>query len=109
MLSTLLAVNGGRPPKITVVVHRVDTTAHATVPPGYRWAIMLGDGPPSDMDNCVNAGWCPTEQEACIEGEMVGSAVSRALSWVGVPSRYGLTKLDHDPIPPDGDRLNMGA
>lgn len=96
-------------PRITVLVHPIDTGAHPTVPPGWRWAVMVGDGPMSEVGRCVNAGWCPNGGEAALEGEMVGAACTKALRMLGMPAGYARVDLDHDPIPAGGDAIHIGA
>lgn len=96
-------------PAVTVVVHPIDTEAHPTVPPGWRWAVMLGAAPLEDMDACANAGWCPTEREAWLEGEMVAVAVAKALRAYGVPADYRTLALERDPIPAGADRVSVGG
>jgi hypothetical protein len=92
-------------PDITLVVHPIDTDAHTTVSPGWRWAVMVGRSRPDDLDGCANAGWCPTESEACLEGETTAVTVVKALRMLGIPATYSLLKLGHDPIPAGADRL----
>ncbi len=75
------------------------------MPPGWRWAVQVGGTPPTDLDYCANAGWCPTETEAWLEGEMVAAAAVKALRMFGIPAAYRRLPLDHDPIPAGGDRL----
>jgi len=96
-------------PAVTVVVHPIDTEAHPSVPPGWRWAVLVGTGPPGDLARCMNAGWCPTEREAWLEGEMVGSTVVKALRVYGIPAGYGCLPLPDDPIPPGADRVGSPA
>lgn len=96
-------------PKITVVVHPINTLAHPSIPPGYRWAVMVGEGALDDMDRCPNAGWCPTENEAWVEGEMVGVTAVKAMRYLGIPAEYAKLALAHDPIPPGGDRIHVGV
>lgn len=92
---------------LTVIIHPIDTAAHPTVPPGYRWALMLGGGNPADLDRCANAHWAPTREGAEMEGDRNGASATRALQMVGFPARYaGVQHLDHDPIPAGTDRLN---
>lgn len=94
---------------VYTVVHPVSTTAHPTVPPGFRWAVMLGPCPPQDMTRCVNAGWCPTRDEAAAEGDQNGATATRALRIAGLNARYGegvqVMQLDYDPIQPGNDPL----
>lgn len=93
-------------PAVTVVVHPIDTEAHPSVPPGWRWAVMAGAGTsPANVALCANAGWEPTEGEARLTGETVGVAAAKALRLHGIPATYGVLALDHDPIPAGGDRL----
>lgn len=93
---------------LVTVVHPIDVEAHPTVPPGWRWAAMVGEGAFSDMDRCANAGWCPTEGEAVAEGDQNAATAVRALRLSGVPVEYrGVIHLDHDPIPPGGDRVSF--
>jgi hypothetical protein len=93
---------------LTVVVHPIDTAAHPTNPPGYRWALMLGDGPPEQLDRCANAHWAPTRAEAETEGDRNGASAARVLQMLGQSARYGgVQHLDHDPIPAGADRLNI--
>lgn len=96
-------------PVVTLVVHPIDTAVHPTVPPGWRWAVMLGDGSPSDMDRCANAGWCPSRGEASLEGEMVAVTATKALRAFGVPVSLRTLTLDSDPIPAGGDRIHVGS
>lgn len=93
-------------PGVTLVVHPIDTDAHPTVPAGWRWAVMAGTTtPPADTRLCCNAGWCPTESEASVEGEMVAAAAVKALRMFGVPAAYNMLRLDRDPIPAGHDTL----
>jgi len=96
-------------PKITVLVHPIDTSAHPSIPPGFRWAVYIGDGSWSDMQRCVNAGWCPTQGEAAMEGEAVGMTAVKAGRAYGLPLSYAVTTLDHDPIPAGADRIHVGG
>jgi hypothetical protein len=91
---------------VSVFVHQIDGDAHPSVPPGYRWAVHLG-GNPHDLRSCLNAGWCPSEQVAGLEGEAVGVAVVKALRMCGVECRYAaLRRLDVDPTPVEGSGLD---
>jgi hypothetical protein len=91
-------------PELTVVIHPVDTTVHPSYPEGYRWAVMVGGVPPTDLDHCANAGHCPTEVEAAFYGEQCGAAAVKALRMLGVPARYGVLTLAYDPIPAEADQ-----
>lgn len=94
-------------PEITVVVHRVDTDIHTSVPPGWRWAVMVGGRPPADLDYCANAGWAPTEQAAQLEGNVAAATAVRACRIFGVPAAYRTLSLDHDPVVAGNDRLHF--
>jgi hypothetical protein len=85
---------------LEVIVHRVDTARHPTIPPGWRWCAHLGGPPYDDRDRMLNAGWCPNRSEACVEGEAVAVAAAKALRLFGHPIRYaGVVDLADDPIP----------
>ena len=96
-------------PQVTVYVHPIDVRAHPSVPPGWRWAVHLGEGHPSGLDLCMNAGWCPTPGEAAMEGEMVGVAVAKALRTFGVEASYTVTTLEIDPIRSGADPAAIGG
>lgn len=68
---------------------------------------MLGAGPFSDTTRCANAGWCPDEREAMVEGEMVAVTVVKALRMIGVPVDYRVVQTPADPIPPGGDKTSL--
>ena len=90
------------------VVHPIDTAAHHSVPPGFRWAVMVGDVDPADTARCANAGWCPTVGEAQAEGDQNAATAVRAAQLLGLDVHYlGVTRLTGDPIPPGADRLNI--
>lgn len=95
-------------PQVTLVIHPIDTAAHPTVPPGWRWAVQLGGTRPSDTDGCVNAGWCPSQREASLEGEQVSVTVVKALRAYGIPAAFAVLQLDNDPIPAGADRVSVG-
>jgi hypothetical protein len=90
------------------VIHPIDTAAHPTVAPGFRWVVMLGDVDPADTAWCANAGWCPTVGEAQAEGDQNAATAARAMQLLGIDVRYaGIHRLASDPIPPGADRLNV--
>lgn len=103
------SVLGGFGVNVTVFVHPVDTDRNPSVPPGWRWAVHVGDDP-QNMRTCMNAGWCPGASEAAMEGEMVGVTVAKALRFAGVPTNYrAVRRLDSDPCPPAGlDTVSVG-
>lgn len=87
---------------IYVLVHPIDTAAHPTYPPGWRWAVMIGDGAFSDTSRCANAGWCPTQEEATAEGDQNAATAVAAIQILSAHYR-GVVPLDHDPIPAEAD------
>ena len=91
---------------VTVFVHPIDPEAHPTVPPGWRWAVHLGGDP---RRACLNAGWCPSRNEAALEGEMVGVTVAKALRHAGTPTEYCVRDLSDDPIPAGFDFITARA
>jgi hypothetical protein len=93
-------------PLVVVYVHEIDTAAHPTIVPGWRWAVMVGGRPPHDLDFCANSGWAPDRKTALIDGEQVGVAAARAARMFGVPCDYKVAVIGHDPIPPGEDRLH---
>lgn len=95
--------------EVTLFVHEVDTTAHPTVPPGWRWAVHAGGGRPADLSLCVNAGWCPTRNEALFEGERNAATAVKACRVFGVPVEYRQRDLAADPIPAGCDFINVGV
>lgn len=105
----VLLIDGGRAcgPPLICYVHPIDVELHRTVPPGYRWAVMVGPGSPSDVDRCANAGWAPDARTAEAEGDQNAATAARAAQLLGLPVRYaGVQHLDYDPIPPGADQLN---
>lgn len=96
-------------PEVTVVVHPIDRDAHPTYPAGWRWAVMVGGRPPTDLDFCVLAGHAVSETLASVEGEAVGAAATKALRIFGVPARYGYLRLGYDPIPASADERPLGV
>lgn len=89
------------PTVLFVVVHPISPEAHPDQGAGWRWSVMLGPCPPSQVECSVNAGWCPTRDEAIGEGEQNGATALAALAMVGLPMRPApnVILLDHDPIP----------
>jgi hypothetical protein len=94
-------------PTITVVVHPIDTAAHPSTPPGWRWAVQVGGSQPDDVEHCANAGWAPTLQEAQMQGEACGATACKAARMFGIPAEFVLATLDHDPIPAGRDQINF--
>lgn len=94
-------------PEITVVVHKVDSKAHPSIQPGWRWSVMVGGQPPGDLDYCANAGWAPSEHEARQIGEQAAATAVKAARMFGVPAAMRQLRLDHDPIRPGADRVSF--
>lgn len=93
---------------VTCIVHPIDAEAHSTIPAGWRWAVMIGEGAPSDVDRCANAGWAPTAAGATAQGDQNAATATRALQLAGMDGRYaGAIRLHHDPIPAGADRINF--
>lgn len=95
------------PPAVTVLIHPVDTGKHPTIPPGWRWAVMIGNRPPNDLDACANAGWEPDERSAAVAGEEVGAAACKALRMCGLPASYRVLTLPADPIDAGNDKITV--
>lgn len=98
---------------IFVLVHPVDREQHPTYPEGWRWAVMVGEGPFSDTRRCANAGFCPTRQEALEEGDRHAATAAAAAQLVAVQVLGAYTRpvveLDHDPIPAEADHEPLRA
>jgi len=95
-------------PKIVVFLHAVDVSAHPSVPPGWRWAVHFGGGSPADLSTCANAGWCPTVNEAELEGAQNAATAIKAARGFGIPvGALEIIRLDTDPIPPGKDRVSF--
>lgn len=94
-------------PHVTVYVHPINVQAHPTVPPGWRWAVVVGGRPPSDVEHTANAGWAPDQRSALLEGEQNAATAVRALRLLGVPATFSAQALDADPIPAGADRLHF--
>jgi hypothetical protein len=95
-------------PDVTVIVHAVDTEQHPGIPAGFRWAVMLGNANPRQLEYCANAGWSSSKGEAMFDGETVAAAAVNALRAFGVPAALRATRiLDHDPIPAGEDRVRV--
>lgn len=94
-------------PSVAVFAHPIDTDLHPEIPPGWRWAIHVGDTDPSDITSCVQAGHCATRQEAMVVGESHGAAVALALRMFLPNVRYMVTTLGHDPIKPKQNMIRF--
>lgn len=94
-------------PEITLVVHEVNTVAHPTLAPGWRWAVHAGGGRPDDLSRCAQAGWAPTEAAAWAEGEQVAAACTQACRTFGIPADLRRLRLLRDPIAAGADRIRI--
>ena len=66
---------------------------------GWRWAVHVGHGGPSDLTHCINAGWAPEENEAITTGDGHMATAVVALRNAGVAASYaGVMMLDTDPV-----------
>lgn len=92
-------------PEVMLVVHPIDTSRHPSIPPGWRWAVHVGGGPPSDVARVANAGWCPTQPAARAEGEQNAATATVTAQIFGVPATYRLLLLAEDPVPTGHDRV----
>lgn len=92
---------------ITVVIHPIDTHQHPTCPAGWRWAVMIGENHPRDLDWCLNAGFAPDPTTAAQLGEAVGVAVVKALRMLALPATYAVLTMHSDPIPPEADHTSL--
>lgn len=88
----MVVVNGYPPFPLNVFFHPIDTVKHPDNPPGWRWAVHVGDNP-ADMSTCLQAGWACDRNEAMFFGHQTAAAVQNALSVTGVDV------LPYDPIP----------
>lgn len=86
-------VNGFPDFPLNVFVHPIDTIKHPDQPPGWRWAIHVGENP-SDMSTCLQAGWAHDSGEALLFGHQTAAAVENALKVTGV----GVVPYDPQPL-----------
>jgi hypothetical protein len=111
---------------IGVCVHEVNTLAHPSVPPGFRWAVHVGDSW-SDLKTCLNAGWEPTHAVAAMAGEAAGVCAAKVAQLfflrmskadidvdvvariVGDGVQMRTFHLDHDPVRAGGDFVTVGG
>lgn len=89
---------------IHAVAHAVNTVAHPAVPPGWRWAVHLGDDF-GDLDSCLNAGWAPTSDSAQVAAEAAAVCAHKVAALYDPTAAFRSLILDHDPIPAGGDRI----
>lgn len=91
------------PAAVAVLVHPVNPQEHPTYQGAWRWAVMIGNRPPADLDHCVQAGVAATEPEASAAGEQIGAAVATALRRYALAATYEYRRLGWDPIPAEAD------
>lgn len=94
-------------PTITIFIHPVDVKIHPTYQPGYRWAVHLGSGQPSNLERCMQAGHCQTLQEARLIGDSHAAAIYRTLYSFGIDVTLKQEVLDVDPIPVEADSIPL--
>jgi hypothetical protein len=97
----LTAPDGDLVPEVTAVVHPYGD--------GWRWAVMVGGVPPSDLKHCAGAGFHKQEAEASQAAEEAASTATKALRMLGVPTRYGYLRLGYDPLPADAADQPIGV
>lgn len=90
---------------VVVWIHPINLVEHPTYRPGYRWAVHVGGGPPSDLQRCCNAGSAPTLQEAHLTGEAHGATACKAMRAYGIPARFVVQEIGWDPIPASADHV----
>jgi len=94
-------------PEVTVFVHPISCDVHPTYPPGFRWAVHIGGGPPDDLDRCAIAGHQYKVRMARMVGESHGAAACRALRLMGIAATYRVSVLGWDPIPAEADHRQL--
>lgn len=95
--------------QIRALAHPVNTLAHHTIPPGFRWAVYVGENW-ADMDSCLNAGWEPTLDGAAIAAEAAAVCAAKVALMHGTEVDGKSIRLDHDPIEQGNDRaVLLGA
>lgn len=89
---------------IRVLVHPIDTVRHPHIPPGFRWAVHVGERW-SDMETCLNAGWEPTVSAAAIAGEAAAVCAAKVALLHGTDVDARTVELEHDPVEQGNDRI----
>jgi hypothetical protein len=93
---------------VTALVHPINTSEHPHNSPGWRWAVMVGNGQHSDLGRCANAGWASDEDKAKWAGDTCAATAVRTANLLGLFVRYqGIVVLDHDPVPATANQLNV--
>lgn len=90
--------------QIRAVAHPINTLAHPSVPPGFRWAVYVGERW-EDMDTCLNAGWEATFDGAAIAAEAAAVCAAKVALLHGTEVDGRSLRLDHDPICAGNDRI----
>jgi hypothetical protein len=94
--------------RIVTIVHPINTDRHPSNAPGWRWAVMVGDGPYSEISRCANAGRAETQDQAMWSGDTCAATAVRAVRILGLPVGYaGVITLLDDPIPAEANQLNI--
>lgn len=90
---------------IVALAHPIDTAAHQSCPPGWRWAVHVGRDY-ADMRSCLNAGWEPTLIAARLSGE-AAAVCAHKVAEMFRPTGFEAVVLDHDPVPSSADDLPL--
>lgn len=85
---------------IVVTVHPINTDAHPTVPPGFRWAVDW-------CGQTLNAGWEPSRQSATMAGEAAMVCAVKAARLCGCTVGFDVVQLDTDPVPAGLDAVSI--
>jgi hypothetical protein len=93
---------------IGVVVHPINTLAHPSVPPGWRWAVHVGDDW-ADLSTCLNAHWDRDEYSARLMGEAAAICAAKVARLLGSDVTTRSQVLDGDPIKPGSDLIKIGS
>lgn len=93
---------------IGVVVHPINTLAHPTVPPGFRWAVHVGESW-SDLSTCLQAGWEPDQAGAALAGENAAVVGVKVANLCGQHAELKTTLLEFDPIGVGKDFVTVGV
>jgi hypothetical protein len=93
-------------PPIVALAHPVDVDTHPTYPPGFRWAVHVGEDF-ADMSSCLNAGWEPTLLAARMAGEAAAVCAHKVAARFDPSVGYLPVVLDVDPVPAEADDLPL--
>lgn len=90
--------------QIRALAHPISPKAHPTVPPGFRWAVYIGENW-ADLNTCLNAGWEPTIEQAALAAEAGAVCAAKVALLHGTEVDGRSVRLDHDPIEQGNDRI----